>query len=92
MQPTQSVALKAWYEESPEPWIKSLPKYNPLIYSADTLIPLVSFHQEDHWTPSGRGKWGWFVKNVYLPLHISAGWVIATLFVASFTRLMRQEG
>lgn len=73
-------------------WVAKYPKFDPVIYSIDTLLPLVSFHQEDHWTPSGRGKWGWFVKNVYLPLHISAGWVIATLFVASFTRLMRQEG
>ncbi|MEM1330614.1 MAG: hypothetical protein AAGG07_08650 [Planctomycetota bacterium] len=76
------------------------PKFRPLIYSADALIPLVSFHQEDYWTPrsdpgattfwtsvtSGR----WWTK-VYLVVHISAGWVLATLFVASFTRLMRVD-
>lgn len=92
MQPVQSLALKEWSAEPREEWVESLPKYNSLIYSADTLIPLVSFHQEGHWMPSGRGTWGGFIKNVYLPFHIAMGWVIATLFVASFTRLMRQEG
>lgn len=97
MQPAQAVALRASsdYERRPNAdneWVEKYPKFDPVIYSIDTLLPLVSFHQEDHWTPSGRGRWGKFVKNVYLPLHISAGWVIATLFVASFTRLMRQEG
>lgn len=91
MQPTQSLALRAWSGQPPEPWVSSLPAYNPLIYSADTLIPLMNFHQEGYWMPSSTGAWGWFVKNVYLPLHISLGWIIATLFVASFTRLMRQE-
>lgn len=92
MQPTQSYALKEWSQGTQPAWYDALPKYNPLLYSADALIPLVSFHQEEHWTPSASTPRGWFVKNVYLPVHISAGWVIATLFVASFTRLMRQEG
>ena len=61
------------------------PKFNPLIYSADSLIPLVNFHQEEFWTPvSGWRKW-------YLAIHITAGWIIATLFAASFTRLMRHD-
>jgi hypothetical protein len=108
MQPAQAVALRAWtFQSAPgtnpaqaldTAWVRRYPKFDPVVYSLDTLLPLVSFHQEDHWTPSGRGQswgiswWGWFVKNIYLPLHIAAGWVIATLFVASFTRLMRSEG
>ncbi len=92
MQPTQSYALKEWSQGTQPAWYEALPKYNPFLYSADALVPLVSFHQEEHWTPSTATWRGWFVKNVYLPLHIAAGWVIATLFVASFTRLMRQEG
>jgi hypothetical protein len=108
MQPAQAVAMRAWTiraasdmtpaQDADTEWVLRYPKFDPVVYSLDTLLPLVSFHQEDHWTPSGRGRlwgiswWGWFVKNVYLPLHIAAGWVIATLFVASFTRLMRSEG
>ena len=92
MQPVQALALKEWSGGQASTLVDSLPKYNALIYSADTLIPLVSFHQQDHWMPSGNGRWGWFIKNMYLPFHITMGWVIATLFVASFTRLMRQEG
>lgn len=96
MQPAQAVALRAFTDIDRKPvenkWVKQYPKFDPVVYSADTLLPLVSFHQEDHWTPSGHGRWGWIVKNIYLPFHIAMGWVIATLFVASFTRLMRQEG
>ncbi len=74
-------------------WVGDYPAFNSIVYSADAFLPLVSFHQEEYWTPSGKGwnGWGWFVKNVYLPFHIVMGWVIATLFVASFTRLMRHQ-
>jgi len=103
MQPTQAYALRAWTDRasldadadvSPDArWIEAYPAFNPWIYSADVFLPLVSFHQEDHWTPASGPflSWNWLVKNLFLPLHIIMGWVLATLFVASFTRLMRQE-
>ena len=74
-------------------WIARYPKFNGYVYAADALVPLVSFHQEEYWTPrSGPiGSGRWWAKSVYLPFHIISGWVIATLFVASFTRLMRSE-
>lgn len=81
------------------------PTFNPFVYSLDTLIPLVGFQQEAYWTPRGDpditscgswwrtgGLWSgrWWTK-AYLVFHISMGWVIATLFAASFTRLMRHD-
>jgi len=115
MQPTQMLALREFESAHVQngasaaraggELTRRYPKFNALIYSADALIPLVSFHQEDYWTPRGDpavhsiGSWwrtgGWWSgrwwTKVYLVFHISMGWVIATLFAASFTRLMRHD-
>lgn len=53
----------------------------------DCARDAVSFHQEDHWTPSG-GTW---VKNLYLPFHIAAGWFLTTMSVVGFTGMLRQD-
>lgn len=68
-------------------WIASYPSFSPWVYSLDAFLPLVNFHQEDYWTPSS----GWWAKDWYLPFHIASGWVIATLFAASFTKLARHD-
>lgn len=68
-------------------WIASYPKFSPWVYSLDSFLPLVDFHQEDYWTPES----GWWAKDWYLPFHIASGWVIATLFAASFTKLARHD-
>jgi hypothetical protein len=67
-------------------WIQTrYPALNPWIYSLDTLLPIVDFHQETYWTPKdGLVRW------LYLPVHIMMGWVITTLFVVSFTGLVRR--
>lgn len=68
-------------------WIASYLRFSPWVYSLDAFLPLVDFHQEDYWTPAS----GWWAKDWYLPFHIISGWIIATLFAASFTRLARQD-
>lgn len=117
MQPTQMFALRefesAWAQnvhgsnahEGQSNLIERYPTFNALLYSADALIPLVSFHQEDYWTPrsdpdihsiatwwTSKGWWSgrWWTK-IYLAFHITMGWVIATLFAVSFTKLMRSD-
>jgi len=97
------------------------PAFNPVVYSLDTLLPLidfgllppVDFQQQEYWMPRngpgwirewptehGRPAWWWrlrfpsaewWIKAVYLPAHIAMGWIVATLFAASFTRLARRE-
>lgn len=84
----------AWLLGHPnQGWVGNYPKFHPAVYSLDAFLPLVDFHQEEYWTPiDGRILgWRWFVKNVYLPIHIASGWIIATLFAASFTRLARHD-
>ncbi len=68
-------------------WIAGYPKFSPWVYSLDAFLPLVNFQQEEYWTPAS----GWWAKDWYLPLHITSGWVIATLFAASFTKLARHD-
>ncbi len=90
--PPEGLAALQWVAAIPNlGWVATYPAFNSIVYSADAFVPLVSLHQEEYWTPSGSSKWGWFVKNIYLPFHIATGWVITTLFAASFTRLMRHE-
>lgn len=61
------------------------PSFNALVYSLDTLLPIADFRQETYWTP----KDGWR-RSFYLPFQIIVGWVITTLFVVSFTGLVRR--
>jgi hypothetical protein len=107
MQPVQMLALREFESAAAQPaamdagsdLARRYPKFNPVLYSMDALIPLVSFHQEEYWTPrvDPRAKgWhkfvstSWWIK-IYHTVHISLGWIIATLFAASFTRLMRSD-
>ncbi|MEQ8844507.1 MAG: hypothetical protein RIB58_06605 [Phycisphaerales bacterium] len=78
---------------SSEGWLADYPRFHPVVYSLDALLPLVDFHQEEYWTPIDGPflSWRWIVKNVYLPIHIAMGWIVATLFAASFTKLARHD-
>jgi len=99
--PSQAFALETYVEDGrldpllhhQNSWMDNYPKFNRYIFSADALIPLVSFHQEEYWTPASGAPSTFqdFVKSYYLPLHIASGWVLFTLFVASFTKLIRHE-
>ncbi len=87
MQPTQSRALADWVETGEKgEWVARYPAFSTLAYSADTFLPLVNLNQEAYWTPRT-----WWVKRVYLPLHILGGWVVTTLFAVSFTGLVRGQ-
>jgi hypothetical protein len=60
------------------------------VFSLDTLLPIINFHQEEYWIPSGRGCWGLALLSYYW-FHIAVGWFLATLGVAGFTGLVRKD-
>jgi hypothetical protein len=60
------------------------PEFMPLVYSLDTLLPIVNLHQEDYWLPTGFGRW-------YLWFHIGLGWFFTTIAVVGFTGIIRKE-
>lgn len=79
---------------------KPRPAFIALAYSLDTFLPIIDLHQEDHWEPLGPRvefrwtSWFWwrdFLPQLYLWLHITAGWVLTTIAVAGFTGIVRKE-
>ena len=54
----------------------------PVVYAADTFLPIVDFGQASDWDPTGwtRGV-AWAV--------IAVGWALTTIFVGGFTKLVR---
>jgi hypothetical protein len=54
----------------------------PIVYAADTFMPIVDFGEADQWSTSG---WLQSVEGIVILL----GWILSTIFVAGFTRIVR---
>ena len=74
--------------------------FSPLLYSLDSLLPFVNLRQKDYWLPDpslscnvGNYKFQSCGKAVryYLLFHILAGWILATLFIAGISGIVRRE-
>jgi hypothetical protein len=68
------------------------PVFQPLVYSAETLLPVVNFEQRAFWTPDpvpayGRGWWA----RGYLWAHTLAGWALGLLAIAGFSGLVKSD-
>jgi hypothetical protein len=59
------------------------PKFNSLVYSIDTFVPLVNLYQAKYWLPNNR-----FLR-LYHWVHIAFGWILTTLLVVGLTGLVR---
>jgi uncharacterized protein YjbI with pentapeptide repeats len=54
----------------------------PVIYSADTFLPIIDLGEARRWQPTGLVRSiGWAV--------VVLGWVLSTIFVAGFTKIVR---
>ncbi|WP_248966231.1 hypothetical protein [Sphaerisporangium perillae] len=62
--------------------------FNPVFYSIDTVIPLVSLEQRSTWYPNEHSGLGALVSVV---LHVATllGWLLSTVVVLAFARLAR---
>lgn len=70
----------AWPEHF-TPARDDVPAFNPLIYSFDSLLPIIDFKQQDAWIPHSYMRvWTWLV--------ILTGWILSTALVAGITRAM----
>jgi hypothetical protein len=68
----------------------SYPCFYPAGYTVDTVIPLINVHQAEYWGPDGHAAWGWiWVGGSWVATGL--GWALATLLVAGYTGLVRQE-
>lgn len=70
--------------------VTGYPAFNALVYSADTLVPVVSFEMQSCWLPDDRTPRGAAVR-IYLWVHIVAGWGLTLLAVAGFSGLVKQD-
>lgn len=66
------------------------PRFNAFIYSADTLIPVVSLEMQSYWIPDDFTDRGWLVR-LYLWFHIAMGWALTLLAVAGFSGLIKTD-
>lgn len=64
------------------------PHLNGLLYSLDTLVPVVDLEVQDFWVPDETvATWA----RVYLWVHIALGWFLALLAVAEFSGLVQSR-
>ena len=63
--------------------------FQPIVYSADVLLPIVDLHQERSFEAAGPASG--FVR-LYLWLQISLGWIIATALGAAAAGFVRRSG
>ena len=70
-----------------QPEAKAYPKFNAWVYSADTLLPIVSMEMQEFWIPDERHG----VARYYLWAHIVAGWLFSLLAVAGFSGLIKTD-
>ncbi|QYK41272.1 MAG: hypothetical protein KF887_18190 [Paracoccaceae bacterium] len=73
-----------------QPEAASYPLFNAAIYSADTLLPVVSLEMQSYWLPDDRTDYGRWARR-YLWLQIGLGWGLTLLAVAGFSGLVKQD-
>ena len=68
----------------------SYPCFYAVGYALDTVIPIINVHQAENWGPYGQVPWGraW-VAGTWIATGL--GWALATLLVAGYTGLVRQQ-
>jgi hypothetical protein len=64
--------------------------FYPAGYAIDTVIPLVNVHQSTYWLPNGHAPWG-HALVIFTWVSTILGWALATLAVAGYTGLVRQD-
>jgi hypothetical protein len=60
------------------------PRFQPVIYAFDTVVPVLDLGQQNAYIPAGAGQWiAWMVTV--------AGWVLATTVIAGITRTLTRN-
>ncbi|MCG8690744.1 MAG: hypothetical protein MI806_06010 [Minwuiales bacterium] len=92
LSPTDSrVFLHPDFVNSCGTWLPSqYPRFWAPLYSLDVFLPIVDLHQESRWLPNMRNNWGWALWG-YMWIHIIAGWVLTSVFVAALTGIIKKD-
>jgi hypothetical protein len=62
------------------------PCFNAIVYTADTMIPIVNFHQNEFWQPRGA----WWGRTLFVMLTVAA-WLLTTILISGLSSLARRE-
>jgi hypothetical protein len=84
----EHISQPACFAAQPEG--QSYPRFNALIYSADTLFPVVTLEMQSYWIPDDSHSTGAWART-YLWLHIAMGWALTLLAVAGFSGLIKTD-
>jgi hypothetical protein len=76
-------AWASWNHLTPLKADDQLPQFEPLLYSIDAVLPVVTFGQESAWGATGAVLW-WYAFSVL------AGWILGTAFVAALTAMLNR--
>ena len=101
---TPTEADKAYIKEKYHAELsKDYPKFNPLVYSLETFVPLLKLEVSQYWLPNANAgtpvpviggrlflpkTWGGGLR-FYLWVHIIAGWLLTTLWVGGLAGLVK---
>jgi hypothetical protein len=66
------------------------PCFYPAGYAIDTVVPIINVHQATYWGPNGHAPLG-HALTVFTWVCTAAGWALATLTVAGYTGLVRNN-
>ncbi|MEL6233792.1 MAG: hypothetical protein AAFR46_05250 [Pseudomonadota bacterium] len=73
-----------------QPAAVSYPEFNAVIYSLDTLLPIVALEMQGFWIPDEDHPVGFWAR-IYLWVQIGMGWALSLLAVAGFSGLIRSD-
>lgn len=66
------------------PHTNGAPPFNPVIYTLDLLLPIISLGQKNYFNPSGLDQWLAY-------LLIAAGWLLASTIATAIARVVRRQ-
>lgn len=79
------VGWVAFAAHNPQPLkADEAPQFNPLLYTLDLLLPIISFGQDSAFDP--HGWWQWLAA-----LLVASGWILATTIAAGVTRVLSRQ-
>ncbi len=65
------------------------PRFAPIVYAADSMLPIINLGQKDYWAPLAGSPPAWFTP--FRLLHTALGWFLTTIFVAGISGLIRRD-
>ena len=65
------------------------PRFAPIVYAADSMLPIINLGQKDYWAPLAGSPPAWFTP--FRLLHTALGWFLTTIFVAGVSGLIRRD-